>query len=73
MVADDHVFGIGFEHTTIRACLAEDIAEHLQIDAQRIADAQPFREGGGVDFMTMFTSALTSEALPRGRRSEALY
>lgn len=49
MVALDHVFGVGFEHAAIRAGLAEDFAEHFEVEAESVTDAEAFGQGGGID------------------------
>ena len=49
VVADDHVFGVGFEHARVGSGLAENVAEHFEVDPEGVADAEAFGECGGVN------------------------
>ena len=49
VLAGLHVGAIGFEDAGIGAGLGEDFAEHGEIEAEGVAEAEAFGEAGGVD------------------------
>ena len=48
VVAVLHVLAVGLEHAGTRAGLREDFAEHGEVQAQGVAQAEAFGQGGGV-------------------------
>jgi hypothetical protein len=49
MFAILHVFAVGLQDARIGAGLRKNFAEHREVKAERLAEAEAFREAGGVD------------------------
>ena len=49
VIFDDHVFAIGFKHTTVGTGLAEDFADDIEVEIHCFGKAEAFGEAGGVD------------------------